>query len=247
MAIPKVPAINQPPRKRARGIVINEGAALSRSTQVKLPPTVGKNTSKGKGHVEPSPAETSFDSMGIYVTHLTTSESDNEGNSGTRSPIFVFEQKDDQTLQLKRAELCSKALHDSARIHVPPPPPAQTVEQFHKFEIYTWPRGSYIPSWVREFHVEYGKLVPKGNKKANLFAPVDHIVVQGRRVKCIINDINEMLGSKHNPPTKAGKPSSTPGTSTIVPSTSVVTPPCTIAASRPPLTQDMLFKMGYLA
>ena len=57
----------------------------------------------------------------------------------------------------------------------------------------------------------------------------------------------EMLQPDTTPPTKAGKPSSTPGTPTIIPSTSVISPPSTVDASQPPLTQDMLFKMSYLA
>uniref|UniRef100_M1DB07 Putative plant transposon protein domain-containing protein n=1 Tax=Solanum tuberosum TaxID=4113 RepID=M1DB07_SOLTU len=70
--------------------------------------------------------------------------------------------------------------------------------KFHKFEIFTKPRGSYIPSWVREFYVVYDKLVPKGKKKASAFTLVDHVVVRGRRVKCRNTDINEVLGCTVN-------------------------------------------------
>ncbi|WMV46679.1 hypothetical protein MTR67_040064 [Solanum verrucosum] len=72
MARPKVARRNQPPRKRARGIVINEGVAPSRKTPVKLPPTWWKG--KRKGLVQPTPAEGSSDNKGIYSTHLTTSQ-----------------------------------------------------------------------------------------------------------------------------------------------------------------------------
>ncbi|WMV18944.1 hypothetical protein MTR67_012329 [Solanum verrucosum] len=199
MARPKVPGRSQPPRKRARGIVINEGVTPFRTTQAIHPPIGGKG--KSKGPIERTPSEESSDSMGIYATHLTTSES--EDNSGDRSPASASEPKDNQTLKTRRAVLHSKSLHDPARIPVPPMPPlppAQTAEQvplvppvqappprslnrliavelrtileekrlsidgivdmypavwntikFHKFEMFTNPRGSYIPSWVWKF------------------------------------------------------------------------------------------------
>uniref|UniRef100_M1DJP4 Uncharacterized protein n=1 Tax=Solanum tuberosum TaxID=4113 RepID=M1DJP4_SOLTU len=91
-----------------------------------------KGTCKGKGPTERSPGEVSSDSMGIYDTHITTSEFDNEGNSGCRSPVSISEPDNDQTFQRRRAEMRSKAFHDPTKIPVtptPPPPPAQMAEQ----------------------------------------------------------------------------------------------------------------------
>uniref|UniRef100_M1DPR3 Uncharacterized protein n=1 Tax=Solanum tuberosum TaxID=4113 RepID=M1DPR3_SOLTU len=91
--------IETTPRKRERGIVITDGAAPSQATQPKLPPTSGKSTRKGKGHAEQRPAENSSDSMGIYDTHLTSSEFESEDKSGFRSLASVSEPEDYQTLQ----------------------------------------------------------------------------------------------------------------------------------------------------
>uniref|UniRef100_M1E0K9 Uncharacterized protein n=1 Tax=Solanum tuberosum TaxID=4113 RepID=M1E0K9_SOLTU len=43
----------------------------------------------------------------------------------------------------------------------------------HHFEQFTSPRGHYISSWVREFYAAYGDLVPKSEKKASEFRPVN--------------------------------------------------------------------------
>uniref|UniRef100_M1DTG7 Uncharacterized protein n=1 Tax=Solanum tuberosum TaxID=4113 RepID=M1DTG7_SOLTU len=118
MARPKVTGWNRPPQKRARGIVINKEAAAARAMVSKPPPERGKD--KVKGPVQPTLMEESFDSEGVYATHLTSSES--EGHSEGSSPASFSEPKDDHLLQARKAELRSKSMNDPSRISVPPLP-----------------------------------------------------------------------------------------------------------------------------
>uniref|UniRef100_M1E054 Putative plant transposon protein domain-containing protein n=1 Tax=Solanum tuberosum TaxID=4113 RepID=M1E054_SOLTU len=64
-------------------------------------------------------------------------------------------------------------------------------------EVYTAPRLIQT-LLVREFYTEYRKMVLKVKKKAKLFAPIDHVVVRGKRVKCSNSDISEELGCTIN-------------------------------------------------
>uniref|UniRef100_M1E0Z8 Uncharacterized protein n=1 Tax=Solanum tuberosum TaxID=4113 RepID=M1E0Z8_SOLTU len=104
----------------------------------------------------------------------------------------------------RRVELLSKSMHDPSRILVPPtplPPLALIVEQVPPVPPNQAPppqslnrlnveglrtileekclsSDGVIDRYPEEFYAEYGKLVPKGKKKAILFKPVDHMVVR---------------------------------------------------------------------
>uniref|UniRef100_M1DT02 Putative plant transposon protein domain-containing protein n=1 Tax=Solanum tuberosum TaxID=4113 RepID=M1DT02_SOLTU len=67
------------------------------------------------------------------------------------------------------------------------------ILQWHISQTFTRPRGPYIPSWVREFYIAYGDLVPKSKKKASEFRPIKSIMVRGVEVGCCSDIINDVL------------------------------------------------------
>ncbi|KAG5606290.1 hypothetical protein H5410_027782 [Solanum commersonii] len=112
----------------------------------------------------------------------------------------LSEPDDDQPLQSRRFELRARSHTTSNK--VPPtstlaksmPTPAPPVPQVvPPARLLNRPRGSFIPSWVREFYTTYDELVPKRKNKAGEFRPIKSVTVRGVEVSCNDEHINDVL------------------------------------------------------
>ncbi|WMV09060.1 hypothetical protein MTR67_002445 [Solanum verrucosum] len=103
--------------------------------------------------------------------------------------------------------------------------------QWHHLQIFTRPRGLYIPPWVREFYTSYGELVLKSKKKASEFRLDKLVTVRGVKVSC-----------------NASLPTPTSGSSgTSIPSSSSQAPDTSSSSQTTKITQAMILRMGHLA
>ncbi|KAG5631985.1 hypothetical protein H5410_003702 [Solanum commersonii] len=87
MATPKLPLRGPEPWNKAKMVIITTEVTLPQATRAK--PPQGNVKGKGKEQVVESSSSksSSSDTMGIYSTHITSTESEREEFAGSRTPI----------------------------------------------------------------------------------------------------------------------------------------------------------------
>uniref|UniRef100_M1DL14 Uncharacterized protein n=1 Tax=Solanum tuberosum TaxID=4113 RepID=M1DL14_SOLTU len=217
MGRPKVASIDIPPLKWTHGITINEDVVASRVKATKLPPKGGKG--KGKAPVVVTSEEAILDSQESEDDELLQdrrielrSKAMNDlsripvpppphppatAPAQTVVPAPPVQGPPPRSLNRLKAEGLRIILEEkrlSSDGVVERYPEVWNTIKFHKFELFTKPRGPYISNLVQEFYANYGELVPKRKKQANVFKLVDFVMVHVKKVKCRCLDINVVLG-----------------------------------------------------
>uniref|UniRef100_M1DHY4 Putative plant transposon protein domain-containing protein n=1 Tax=Solanum tuberosum TaxID=4113 RepID=M1DHY4_SOLTU len=148
--------LDMPPRKRARGITINEGGSNPPESG-RQEPLTGELLARARPDPSRVPAAATppaADTVPALVPHVAPVPPviplprllNRLKADGLRT---ILEDKLLSTEGLKgRYSDVSDTLH------------------YHRFEQFTRPRSLYIPTWVQEFYFTYGDLVPKSKKKA---------------------------------------------------------------------------------
>ena len=77
-------------------------------------------------------------------------------------------------------------------------PKVWEIIKFHKFEAFTAPRDTYVPSLVREFYEALEAALPKMRRELKESELVDVVQVRGKMVKFNTSDINDELGCPNN-------------------------------------------------
>ena len=70
--------------------------------------------------------------------------------------------------------------------------------KYHKFQIFTKPQGTYVPSWVREFYEAFGAALSKVQRRLRASEMVEIVRIRGKKVKHSSTDINTELGCSQN-------------------------------------------------